>query len=124
MDGKILLDVKSQLNIPADALTFDLDLITGINTAFMVLNQLGLGPTDPFSIEDDTALWSDFMDDIEKYNGVKTYVYQKTRLIFDPPLTAHLLTALNEQLRELEIRLRDQYEYNNPTVLIVEEEEV
>lgn len=113
MDEKILTDVKSQLNIQSDTTAFDLDLITGINTAFMVLHQLGLGPTDPFAIEDDSAVWGDFMTDIAKYNGVKTYVYQKVRLSFDPPTTAHLLSALKEQVEELEYRLRDLYSYNN-----------
>lgn len=116
LDEKILTDVKSQLNVPADTTAFDLDLITSINTAFMVLNQLGLGPVDPFFIVDDTALWTGFMTDIQKYNGVKTYVYQKVRLVFDPPTTAHLLTALKEQVEELEFRLRDLFEFNNPPV--------
>lgn len=116
MDEKILNDVKSQLNIPTDTTSFDLDIITSINTTFMVLNQLGLGPPDPFFIQDDTALWTDFMSDIEKYNGVKTYVYQKVRLVFDPPTTAHLLSALKEQSTELEYRLRELYEYNNPPI--------
>lgn len=113
---EILNDVKSQLNIPTDTTSFDLDIITSINTTFMVLNQLGLGPSDPFSIQNATALWTDFMSDIEKYNGVKTYVYQKVRLIFDPPTTAHLLTALKEQSTELEYRLRELFEYNNPPI--------
>lgn len=116
MDERILPDIKSQLNIQTDTTSFDLDLITSINTTFMVLNQLGLGPTDPYFIEDDTALWTDFMADIAKYNAVKSYVYMKVRLIFDPPTTAHLLSALKEQATELEVRLRDLFEYNNPSV--------
>lgn len=116
LDEKILTDVKSQLNVPADTTAFDLDIITSINSAFMVLHQLGLGPTEPFFIVDDSALWTGFMTDIAKYNGVKTYVYQKVRLVFDPPTTAHLLSALKEQVQELEIRLRDLFEFNNPPV--------
>lgn len=116
MDEKILTDVKSQLNIPSDTTAFDLDIITAINSAFMVLHQLGLGPTEPFAIQDDTAVWVDFMTDIAKYNGVKMYVFQKVRLSFDPPTTAHLLSSLKEQVEELEYRLRDLYAYNNPPV--------
>lgn len=116
MPNEILTDVKSQLNIPADTAAFDLDIITAINTAFMILHQLGLGPPQPFAIEDNSKVWSDFMADIGKYNGVKTYVYQKVRLMFDPPTTAHLLTALKDQVEELETRLRDLFEYNNPPV--------
>lgn len=116
LDEKILTDVKSQLNVPTDTTAFDLDIISSINTAFMVLNQLGLGPADPFFIVDDSALWTNFMVDIQKYNGVKTYVYQKVRLIFDPPTTAHLLSALKEQVEELEYRLRDLYRFINPPV--------
>ena len=116
LDEKILTDVKSQLNVPTDTTAFDLDIISSINTAFMVLNQLCLGPADPFFIVDDSALWTNFMVDIQKYNGVKTYVYQKVRLIFDPPTTAHLLSALKEQVEELEYRLRDLHRFNNPPV--------
>lgn len=117
LDEKILTDVKSQINVPTDSTAFDLDIVTSINSAFMVLNQLGLGPVDPFFITDaNTELWTDFMTDIAKYNGVKTYIYQKVRLVFDPPTTAHLLTALKEQIQELEFRLRDGYRYNNPPV--------
>ena len=115
MDEKILTDVKSQLNIPSDTTAFDLDIITAINSAFMVLHQLGLGPTEPFAIQDDSAVWVDFMTDIAKYNGVKMYVFQKVRLSFDPPTTAHLLSSLKEQVEELEYRLRDLYAYNNPS---------
>ena len=116
----ILTDVKSQLNIPSDTTAFDTDIVTSINTAFMILHQLGLGPVDPYSITNTTQTWDLFMSDIEKYNAIKTYVYQKVRSIFDPPTTAHLLSALQSQITELEIRLRDLYEYNNPPV----EEEV
>jgi hypothetical protein len=116
----ILADVKSQLNVPSDTTAFDTDIITGINTAFMILHQLGLGPSDPFGIIDDTATWDEFTIDISKYAGVKTYVFLKVRSIFDPPTTAHLLSALKDQITELEIRLRDLFEYNNPPV----EEEV
>lgn len=116
MDGKILTDVKSQLNISSDTTAFDLDIITSINSAFMVLHQIGLGPAVPFEIQNDTSVWTDFMVDIAKYNGVKMYVYQKVRLTFDPPTTAHLLSLLKEQVEELEYRLRDLYTFNNPSV--------
>lgn len=116
MDEKILIDVKSQLNIPTDTTAFDIDIITAINSAFMILNTLGLGPIEPFAIQDDSATWTNFMPDIARYNGVKLYVYQRVRLSFDPPTTSHLLSALKEQVSELEYRLCDLFKFHNPPV--------
>lgn len=102
MEDRILTSTKKVLGIPEDYTAFDLDIITHINAAFSVLSQLGVGG---FVIEDDTAVWSDYLTDNTKLNMVKTYIYLKTRLVFDPPATSFLLEALNKQIAEYETRI-------------------
>lgn len=101
----ILGSIKHLLGPGMEHEFFDKDIILHINSAFMVLAQLGVGPTTPFTIQDDTALWSDFTTDEAKLRSVIDYVYLRVRLIFDPPTTSFVLSALQEQQKELEWRL-------------------
>lgn len=105
MDDSILNSVKKILGIAADYDAFDTDIIIHINTVFSTLNQLGLGPTDGFMIEDDSAVWEDFLLGDMRLNHVKTYAYLRVRVLFDPPTAGFTLTALQEQIKELEWRL-------------------
>lgn len=117
MENSILNSTKKILGISADYEAFDTDIIFHINSAFSTLNQLGLGPDEGFMIEDDTEEWSDFIEDDLRLNSVKTYVFLKVRVIFDPPNTGYVLAALQEQIRELEWRLnvvRESYAWVDP----------
>ena len=123
LENSILKSVKKILGIEASYTAFDLDIMIHINSVFSTLHQLGIGPEDGFSIEDDTALWTAFIGADARLNSVKTYVYLKVRMVFDPPQTAHLEEALNKQAKELEWRLnvyREQTAWVNP----FDEEEV
>jgi len=105
VENSILISTKKNLGLEPDYTPFDLDVITFINAAFSTLEQLGIGPVGGFSIEDNTATWSEFMGDDARYNAVKSYVYLRVRMLFDPPTTSFVLEAMNNQLRELEWRL-------------------
>lgn len=105
MEESILKSTKKVLGLDADYTPFDLDVITHINASFSILNQLGVGPVDGFHIEDETDLWSDFVVPPNQLYLVKTYVYLKTRSLFDPPSTSYLITAVNDQIKEYEWRL-------------------
>lgn len=106
MENSILISTKKILGIAADYTEFDLDILTHINAAFSTLTQLGVGPVSGFMVEDDTAIWDDFLaDDIESISSVKTYVYLRVRMLFDPPTTSFVIEALNKQIQELEWRL-------------------
>ena len=105
MDDSILNSVKKILGIASDYDAFDTDIIIHINSVFSTLNQLGLGPDEGFMIEDDSASWEDFLLDDMRLNAVKTYVYLRVRVLFDPPTTGFTLTAIQEQIKELEWRL-------------------
>lgn len=84
----ILLTVKKMLGIAEEYHAFDIDLIVNINSVFLTLNQLGVGPKFPYQIEGSEETWGDFLkDQRKKLAGVETYVYLKTRLLFDPPST-------------------------------------
>lgn len=106
METSILTSTKKMLGIDADYTVFDLDIITHINSALSTLSQLGVGPAVGLSIEDASSNWSDFIaGDDPFYNSVKTYVYLKVRLVFDPPAVSYVLIAAEQQIRELEWRL-------------------
>ena len=118
MEQSILISTKKILGIAEDYTVFDLDIITHINTAFSTLAQLGVGPNNGFMIEDDTAVWTDFLDDDLQYNSVKSYVFLRVRQLFDPPSTSYLISAYERQILELEWRLsthREETEWVNPT---------
>lgn len=100
----ILTSVKKMLGIAEDYEHFDTDIIMHINTVFSILLQLGVGPTSGFSITDSSAVWTDFITD-SRLEMVKTYVYMKVRLMFDPPQSSALIESINNQIKELEWRL-------------------
>lgn len=101
----ILTSVKKQLGIAEDYEHFDPDIIIHINSVFSILNQLGVGPPEGFSISDETSVWTDFIGDSLKLELVKTYVYLKVRLIFDPPTSSAVMDAFKQNIAELEWRI-------------------
>lgn len=105
MTESILTSIKRMLGIMEEYEHFDSDLIIHINSVFSILTQLGVGPSDGFMIEDKNAVWSDFISDEKKLQSVKTYMYQKVKLIFDPPLTSAVIESMNRTISELEWRL-------------------
>lgn len=101
----ILTSIKKLLGIAEEDTNFDQDLIMHINSVFMILTQLGVGPSKGFSIKDENDVWSDFIPEQSSLEAVKTYVYMKVRLMFDPPLSSAVEDAINRNISELEWRL-------------------
>ena len=101
----ILLSVKKMLGLDKDYDVFDTELIIHINSVFGTLHQLGVGPEDQFRITGDSEIWPDFTTDGEQTDEVKSYVYLRVRLLFDPPSSSFVLSSLQEQAKELEWRL-------------------
>lgn len=117
MSGSILNTTKKILGLAEDYTVFDLDIIIHINSILNVVTQLGIGPEDGFMIEDAAATWEDFLGSDKRMNAVKTYVYLRVRLLFDPPTTSYLINAMESQCRELEWRLnvtREGEQWLNP----------
>lgn len=104
----ILTSIKKMLGISKEYTHFDEDLIMHINSALAVLGQLGVGPSEGFFIEDESAEWSNFVSDLSKLQFIKTYVYQKVKLLFDPPQSSAAIQALNESIKEFEWRINVQ----------------
>ena len=100
----ILDSIKKLLGIQPEYRAFDEDLIIHINTVFAVLNQIGIGPQEGFFIVDETTNWDEYMSDINQAS-VRTYVYLKVRLLFDPPGSGILVDSINRMISELEWRL-------------------
>lgn len=103
----ILTSIKKLLGISKDYEQFDQDIIMHINTVFMNLTQLGVGPSKGFYIEDADATWDDFvnLDKNIQLQAVKTYIYLKVKLLFDPPLSSAVIESTNNMIAELEWRL-------------------
>ena len=109
----ILTSIKKMLGITEECTAFDADLIIHINSVLMILTQIGVGPSEGFFIEDKGDFWEDFLeDDIEKLEAVKTFVYLKVRLIFDPPSSSAVAESFNRTISELEWRLHIAAESN------------
>lgn len=101
----ILDSTKKILGLDPEYDVFDVDIISHINSAFFTLNQLGVGPAEGFMILDNTSKWTWFLDGQINLNAVKTYVYLRVRLLFDPPQTSFAISAMEKQIQELEWRL-------------------
>lgn len=103
----ILTSIKKMLGIDEEYTHFDADIIMHINSVLMTLTQLGVGPSEGFAIEDDTSTWVDFIPQITtaQLHAVKSYIYMKVKLMFDPPLSSSVIESMNRQIAELEWRL-------------------
>lgn len=106
----ILNSVKKMIGVSSDYNVFNPDIIIHINSVFMTLHQLGVGPKNGFSITDENTMWTDFISDESNLNAVKTYMYLKVKLLFDPPLSTAVMECYKEQIKELEWRLNTQAE--------------
>ena len=102
----ILTSVKKMIGIDETYDAFDDQIIMCINTVFMTLKQLGVGPTDGYFIEDSNDLWSDYLGDNDtKLRSVRTYTALKVKMMFDPPTSSIVADAMNKSIAELEWRI-------------------
>lgn len=102
----ILTSIKKLLGIGEDVTDFDMDIIIHINSVFTTLTQLGVGPSTGFYIEDASAIWDDYIEDVIELQAVKTYMFLKVKLVFDPTsIGSATLAAYERQISELEWRL-------------------
>ena len=104
----VLISIKKLLGIAEDYKCFDSEIIVHINTAFMTLQQLGVGPEEGFSITGEFDEWKSFLGDSKQLEAVKTYIYLKVRTLFDPPSSTAVLTSYENQIKEYEWRLNVQ----------------
>lgn len=113
MDESILDAIKKLLGMDPEYDAFDTDAIIGINSIFSVLQQLGVGPQRSFEIIDNTATWADFFATTaapENYSSVKSYIFLRVRMMFDPPANSFTQEAFKANISEMEWRLNVQAE--------------
>lgn len=114
----ILLSIKKALALPAEIKDFDQEIIMFINSQFPYLHQLGVGQPG-FKITGETETWDSYIPD-DDYNDIKTLIYLRVRMIFDPPTLTMLEKAFTEQISELEWRInvrREEEEWVAPVQL-------
>lgn len=106
MDESILNSIKKLIGgFDVDCTDFDVDLIIHINTALAILTQLGVGPTGGFSIKDQTTTWGEFIPENKNLEPIKTFVYLKTKLIFDTPMSSAVIEAIEKLIDETQYRI-------------------
>lgn len=105
MEESILNSVKKVLNVPATQTVFDTDIIMHVNSALAIMTQLGVGPDNGFMITGPDETWSQFIGDDLVLNLVKTCIYLRVKLVFDPPATSFGLQAMERQITEHEARI-------------------
>lgn len=122
MSDSILTSTKKTLGLSADYTAFDADIIMHINSVFVILNDLGIGPEDGFMIEDAEDTWDMFLGADNNSNLIKTYMYLRVRLLFDPPATSFHIAAIEKELQEFEWRInvrRESTAWVNPNDTVV-----
>lgn len=105
MNESIFESIKALIGPDSSYDVFDTDIMIHINTALSVLTQLGVGPSEGFMITGANETWGDFIDNDKTLNMVKTYVYMKVKIAFDPPSNSSVLSAYQEACKEFEWRL-------------------
>lgn len=114
--GSILTSIKKLLGIDEEDVSFDTDIMIHINSAITILSQMGIGPSNGFIVTSKDQSWSDYITSTTiNLEGVKTYIYLKVKLIFDPPTNSITVDAINKNLSELEWRMTLAVETNNLT---------
>ena len=110
MVDSILTSIKGLVGVTPSDTNFDNEIVIHINSALMVLQQLGVGPSNGFYISSDEDLWNDLLVDRKDLEAVKTYIYLKVKLVFDPPQNSFLVDSIKNMITELEFRLNAQVE--------------
>lgn len=113
MSESILTSTKAALSIGEDYTVFDGQIIMHINSVFSTLTQLGVGPINGFMITDASTTWDAFLGTDLRLNNVKSYMYLRVRLLFDPPQTSYTIAAFDKQREELEVRILMDKEHDN-----------
>ena len=101
----ILTSIKKLLGIAEGYEHFDADLIMHINSVLTILTQIGVGPSEGFYITDKSNTWNEFIPEEYNLELIKSYVYLKVRLLFDPPQSSSVMDATNRMIEELEWRI-------------------
>ena len=101
----ILTTIKKMLGITEEYTQFDTDITIHINSIISTLTQIGVGPSTGFIVVNETNKWSDWLSTATDLESVKTYIYLRVRLLFDPPTNSAVTKSYEQTIKELEWRL-------------------
>ena len=102
----IITDVKQMVGASIYDNSFDVNIVIAINSALAVLSDIGISEADNVCLEiGDTVTWDELLEGRTDIEYIKTYIYLKVKMLFDPPSSSALLDAYNRQISEFEWRL-------------------
>lgn len=104
----ILTEIKKLLGIDEKDTSIDGEIIIHINSVISTLTQLGVGPDTGFGIVNSENTWQELIGERKDINYIRSYIYLKVRLLFDPPQNSFLLTSIKDQCQEFEWRIEVQ----------------
>lgn len=105
MSDSVLSSTKQMLGISPEDTSFDVNVIMSINTALTILMDLGLTEVEDQIVTSDKMTWDELLGGRTDIEYVKTYVYQKVKMIFDPPTSTAAIDAMQRSISELEWRI-------------------
>ena len=105
MNDSILISIKKLLGLGEDYAEFDQDIIMHINAIISNLVQMGVCPEKGFIVTDEKATWKDLMGSTKKLEQIKSYIYLKVKLLFDPPTNSAAIESMNKIASEFEWRM-------------------
>ncbi|MBP5597503.1 MAG: hypothetical protein J6Y02_19180 [Pseudobutyrivibrio sp.] len=108
MSNSILNTIKQMLGVEEEQTDFDMDIIIHINTALNILHQLGVGD-EWIQIDGPSTEWDEITTDLHTVQMIKTWMYDKVKLMFDPPINSTLISSMERQIAELEWRIVDNH---------------
>ena len=112
MDESIFESIKSLLGPDASYDVFDQDILIHINSAISVLTQLGVGPSTGFIVTGPEETWRDFIGNDNALQMIKSYIYMKVKIAFDPPANGSVLSAYQDACKEYEWRINVEVDPN------------
>ena len=104
MKESIFNSIKKMLGLSSDYYAFDTEILIHINSVFALLHQVSELLQADFRITGPNETWGDYIGNAAVVEFVRTFVYLRVRMLFDPP-TGAVLDAMKDQIRELEWRL-------------------
>lgn len=111
MSESILTSVKKLLGIQEECEEFDADILMHINSAIFTLRQIGVGPDSIYTVYDKSQTYDDYLGEGNPEQAqVKTYLYYKVRVGWDPPSSSFAVEALEKKIQEAEWRLKIEVE--------------
>lgn len=109
-ESSILKTIRPCVGIPNDYSVFDTELIADINSVFAVLHQLGVGAS-PFKITGEDETWDSYMAPSDNLEEIKTYMRDRVKLMFDPPMNSFLVDVIQKRIAEFEWRINSEVDF-------------